>query len=100
MIDESGHSPLYYSIFFGNVPVTKELLEKGADPTQICDKNNNNMPLHIAFQSGSLEIIMILIQLKADLNSINTMNYTPMAYASQSVLKKLNLFNSTCTLKN
>ena len=82
------------------MPVTRELLEKGADPTQICDKNNDNTPLHIAFKSGSLEIIMILIQLNADLNAINKMNYTPMAYATQNVLKKLDLFDSTCTLKN
>ena len=51
-----------------------ELLEKGADPGLICDQNNRDTPLHIAFKSGNLEIIMKLINLGADLNAVNKLN--------------------------
>jgi ankyrin repeat protein len=61
------------------------------NPNRVCDKKTKNTPLHIAFNTGNLFIVMLLIKRGANLNSVNKNGHTPLAFDKGNLLRKLNL---------
>lgn len=57
--DSAGNTALYYACRHGNHNFAKFLLLKGALPNIIC--NNGNTALHMAFQSNSIEVPIIIL---------------------------------------
>jgi|GEM_PF-3101120 len=54
---QSGDTPLTTTIYKGNVEIAKFLISKGAN---VNVKTHNGTPLHIAAQSGHIELVKIL----------------------------------------
>ena len=47
------------------------------------NNDSNQTPLHLAALEGHLDVVMLLIQQGANINSLNTSNETPLHYASR-----------------
>ena len=58
-----------------------------------------NTPLHMAFKSKNIGIIVELIQNDGDLNVLNNDGNTPIAYGSDDILAKLNLNGQVAAVK-
>ncbi|EKX46821.1 hypothetical protein GUITHDRAFT_41804, partial [Guillardia theta CCMP2712] len=65
-----------------------ELLEEGADPNFRNSSDDLNTPLHVAAQSGSEEMVKILLRYGASVNTLSDIHDTPLlAAASGGAIK-------------
>jgi ankyrin repeat protein len=59
-----------------------------------CKDYNEKTPLHYASEAGSLSTVILLLELGADVNSLDDLGFTPAALAERNshfaVLDKLN----------
>ncbi len=69
----------YRSLFKPNLDLITLLLHHGADPN--IPTSNTSYPLHWAAQQGCFEMISLLIQAGANVNSINNTGATPLCFA-------------------
>ena len=74
------HSPLTLATQKNMKNTVKTLLEHGADPNWVVEKDGNTA-LHLAVKNTNVEIIELLLQKGANLKIINNDNYTPLALA-------------------
>ena len=91
--DKFGKDLLYYALKKNNYDIVKFLLDLNMNPNRICDKKSRNTPLHMAFNTGNIYIVMFLIKRGANLNTLNKMGHTPLAFDKGNLLHKLNLTN-------
>lgn len=98
--DKNGNSALFYTAFNANLEFSKFLLKSGSKVNLSCSEGNT--PLHMAFKSNDLTIIMTLIENGGDLNVLNHYSQTPLAFGSQYILEVLDLTSgiATCNSKN
>lgn len=98
--DKNGNCALYYTASNANMEFSQFLLQNGAKVNLSCSEGNT--PLHMAFKSNDLNIIMIMIESGGDLNNLNHYSQTPIAFASQYILEILDLTTgiATCNSKN
>jgi ankyrin repeat protein len=86
-LDDEGSTPLHQASQgsrSGNpdiVQLVRFLLDEGAD-IHVRD-NRGNTPLHFAASRGHLEVTRILLELKADADSLNSEGLTPLQRASE-----------------
>jgi len=95
----TGYSPIHVSVLFKCAPITKLLLEQGAD-SEIAFKPNLSQPLlnkdllklikrkgmtalHFAARSGNLELITLLFKNVSNLDSKDANGYTPLHRAAR-----------------
>ncbi|MCB0332832.1 MAG: ankyrin repeat domain-containing protein [Bdellovibrionales bacterium] len=71
-------SQLYDAVLFGDATQVSSLLSGGADPNV---KQNGMSALVFAAQSGSLEIVKLLVEAKADVNSTDMLGRTALMQA-------------------
>ena len=59
--------PLHSSVSAGSFPITKILLENGADPNK--PQQNGILPVHSAAHTGNVDILNLLIEFGADIKA-------------------------------
>jgi ankyrin repeat protein len=82
-IDSAGRTPLYVAAQYGNVELTKSLLEMGA----VVDSrvpNFNMTPLYAAAQNDHQDVVMVLIAAGADVDSVNLLEESPLYVAARN----------------
>ncbi|KAL4482563.1 hypothetical protein ABPG72_005806 [Tetrahymena utriculariae] len=87
--DKQQNTALMYSIQHSNITFIRWLLSKGADVNIACAQGNT--PVHQAFKTNNHEVLHDILCMKPDFNKINQEGFTPLAYASQDVIKKFDL---------
>jgi len=63
-IQQKGFTPLHIAAKYGNVPISKILLSKGASPN--AEGKNGLTPLHVATHYNSVEVAQLLMENKAN----------------------------------
>jgi hypothetical protein len=59
-----------------------------------------NTAVHFAFMKKNFEIILMLIDCGGNLNELNDLKNTPLAFGDTTILKKLNLDKGVCQLNS
>lgn len=78
-VNDDGYTPLHISVQKGRAECFAELIkEETLDFNKAAEKFHLHTPLHIAVDSHSSEMVKLLIQLGADVNSLNDDGYTPL----------------------
>lgn len=88
-----GGTALHWAVHWGDHPIAKALLAKGASP----DRQNNfgATPLHWACKSGDEELVKLLMSYGADVTIQNNTADTPMDVAKESgEMKCLEIMNN------
>ncbi|KAF7510126.1 hypothetical protein GJ744_007025 [Endocarpon pusillum] len=81
ILDRDGRTPLAVAINFRCLGATSLLLEAGADANK-SSPDGTNYPLLLAAHSGSIPIVDVLIQYKAELNVRGYLGDTPLITAA------------------
>ena len=63
-VQQKGFTPLHIAAKYGNVPISKILLSKGASPN--AEGKNGLTPLHVATHYNSVEVAQLLMEHKAN----------------------------------
>lgn len=63
-VKQKGFTPLHIAAKYGNVPISKILLSKGASPN--AEGKNGLTPLHVATHYNSVEVAQLLMEHKAN----------------------------------
>jgi ankyrin repeat protein len=90
-LDDEGSTPLHQASQNSRsgdadiVQLVRLLLDNGADLHT--RDNSGNIPLHFAASKGHLEVTRILLELKADVDSLNSEGLTPLQRASEGQRK-------------
>lgn len=87
--DESNNTALFYAAERGLYDFCEFLVRLGAECNESCSEKNT--PLHMAFKSGKIPIITLLLKHGGDLNIRNKFGNTAKKMASGKVLKELDL---------
>ncbi|KAI9539757.1 hypothetical protein NQZ68_001689 [Dissostichus eleginoides] len=77
----SGHTPLHYCITSQSVACAKLLLCEGAKVNMPSDNNEADTPLHAAARFGVPELVALYLANGADVNSVNSLQETPLMTA-------------------
>lgn len=72
--------PLYYACKYTTGRIVSKLLKCGADPYVLCGKEGATL-LHLACESGKMDIIEVLVASGADVNAANAHSMTPLHIA-------------------
>jgi|GEM_PF-525355 len=80
---------LFLAIQQQQVPVTRFLLEHGANPNVHYPASNTMMPLHLAAEQGNVEAAKLLLEHGADVNGLEQNGWTPLQYAAGQSSKGL-----------
>ena len=79
-----GFTPLHLASYFGNAPAASILLERGADPDAVSRNPMALRPMHSAAASRSLEIVKMLVDRGAEVNTRQHGGWTPLHAAAFS----------------
>lgn len=81
--DDDGWAPLHLAAFYGRASVTRLLLDRGADPTQVSTNATANQPLHAAL-AGARDgtVVDLLLGHGADANATAAGGVTPLHLAA------------------
>jgi ankyrin repeat protein len=79
-----GDTALYYAAYTGNITCVKLLLERGANPNArgFCEKPMLGLVIESAYPLADCEIIKLLLEHGADVNSIDLQGITPLMHAA------------------
>jgi ankyrin repeat protein len=92
-IDKWGWTPLMWSIYYGNIPITKLLLETGADPNLKSTQPYGNYlagtsPLILAAAYGHEEAVAALLKKNADPDYLDKNKKKAIDYAREYQFEK------------
>lgn len=93
-IDKWGWTPLLWAVYYGNFPVTKWLLDNGADPNiKTQETYGNYLPgttaLILAAAYGREDAVKALLAKKADRTVVDRTGKTALDYAEQYQFDKV-----------
>lgn len=88
-IDKWGWTALMWSVYYGNIPVAKWLLEQGADPNIKSEKHygmimEGSTALILASSYGHSDAVDALLKKKADADYVDRKGKTALEYARES----------------
>ncbi|MCR9235008.1 MAG: ankyrin repeat domain-containing protein [bacterium] len=75
-------TPIFAAVWSGNPEIVDYLIKKGVGGTINCGCQQGWTPLHKAARKGYLDIVKLLIQAGADVNSIDNIGSTPLDHAA------------------
>lgn len=78
-----GFTALHLAAFFGSPEVADALLEAGADPAAVAERQNRLMPLHSAVAGGHARIAAALLAAGAPVDAAQESGFTPLMAAAQ-----------------
>jgi len=82
----------------------RSMLASGAEVANLQDPKTGNFPIHIAAQNGHLDLVVMLLQFNATVNSQNSKGQTPMhmgvGYDYYEVVKALQAAGADGNLEN
>jgi ankyrin repeat protein len=93
--DDHGNTPLYYVAKHGNLEFAQFLVDHGARVNEPCERHNT--PLHVGFGSNKEMLVILLISKGGNLNALNDIGQTPLAYGSERLLDILELKGGIAT---
>jgi len=93
--DDDGNTPLFYAAKNGNKEICEFLVYHKARVNEPCREGNT--PLHMAFASGQVMVVILLISSGGNLNILNEIGQTPIAFGSESLLTLLDLKDAVAT---
>lgn len=93
--DAMGCTALMYATSRGNISTMTWLLQHGADPTAV-DKQGNNL-MHFAIRNAHAACLELLVQMKVNINHINSAGKTPLDCVNKSIFARTNDFTNTPT---
>ena len=93
-IDKWGWTPLLWAVYYGNFPVTRWLLDNGADPNLKSELTYGNYkpgttPLILAAAYGHHDAAKALLEKKADRNIVDRSGKKAIDYAEQYQFEKV-----------
>ena len=68
----------------GNLPTVKTLIEAGANLHQKTKDSIGLTPIHLAAQSGKIEIVRFLVRSGAEVDAKDNLGKTPLKYATSN----------------
>ncbi|KAI1053810.1 hypothetical protein LB507_007482 [Fusarium sp. FIESC RH6] len=80
-VDESGGTPLFLALEWGNIEIAKALLSRGVSVT-LPDKSGQT-PLHIVAEQGNVDLARQILDRGADICAQARDGWTPLLYASK-----------------
>lgn len=87
-IDKLQASPLYLATFYGCIKKMEILLLYGADVNRFCRRENSyGTPLHIVVARDRVDMMQLLIQHGAQLNTCNALECTPLHLNINTMIK-------------
>lgn len=95
--DENNNTPLFYAAERGLYDFCEFLIRLGANCNDVCFERNT--PLHMAFKSGKINIMMLMLKYGGEINMRNKYGQTPKNMTNGKVLKELDL-KQMITLNN
>lgn len=87
--DELGNSPLFYASERGLLDFCDFLLRLGANPNERCSERNT--PVHMAFKSGKMELVSLMMKHGGDLRLKNKEGNSPRKLGTGRVMKEFDL---------
>jgi ankyrin repeat protein len=79
-----GYTPLHLASFFGQGPVARLLIERGAQVAALSRNAMEVMPLHSAVAAGEREVAEILLDHGAPVDAPSHLGFTPLIEAAQN----------------
>jgi len=77
-VQQKGFTPLHIAAKYGNVPISKILLSKGASPN--AEGKNGLTPLHVATHYNSVEVAQLLTENKANPHAAAKVSIMPIMW--------------------
>jgi len=81
---QKGFTPLHIAAKYGNVPISKILLSKGASPN--AEGKNGLTPLHVATHYNSVEVAQLLLERKANPHAAAKVDHSLSSMSLSNVL--------------
>jgi len=90
--DSKGLTLLYYAAYYGRIRMAQYLVQRGAD-VNMPKQSNGCTPVFIAASRGHTDMVRVLIELKANANTLDKYGWTPLhvsaCYGKVSTVKFL-----------
>ena len=82
-LTKQNQTPLHLAVYSGNINCVKELIKYNAN-VNVITKTELTTPLHIACQYQYAEIVVLLIENGANVNSLNILKRTPLHLTAET----------------
>lgn len=76
--NRNGHTAIYYVVIHGNLDLTLFLLDRGVNPSTVCEADGHLTLLHVAIRDRFGDVARLLIERGADLRARDAFGRTPM----------------------
>jgi len=79
---EAANTKLHQAAAQGSEQAIAQAISEGADVCYL-DPAQNTTALHLAAKAGAVRAVELLVRANADVNTVNSVNATPLVYAAQ-----------------
>ena len=76
--NRSGHTAIYYVVLGGNLDLARFLLDRGVNPSTVCEADGHSTLLHVAIRHRLGDVARLLVERGADLGARDAFGRTPM----------------------
>lgn len=76
--NRNGHTAIYYVVIHGNLDLARFLLDRGVNPSTVCEADGHLTLLHVAIRRRFGDVARLLVERGADLGARDSFGRTPM----------------------
>lgn len=76
--NRNGHTAIYYVVIHGNLYLTRFLLDRGVNPSTVCEADAHLTLLHVAIRHRFGDVAKLLVERGADIGARDAFGRTPM----------------------